>query len=453
MKFCLFLGTFDIKFLFICLLAGILEIYINLFIYGEVDGNENIFDYRLLLDPLCYYVGFLLNIIPALINNKCSKTKKEKPIENKLKEENTQSIEYIYNNPYNIYLSKKDFIKFLFICFFLLLTDFIDTIISIKEIEDNKNNNTDDYSNRALKDEYNDIIYNYIYYSYINTTNITNNDTNNELFDYYEDDYLFFEFIIIFILIKFFTKTKYYKHQNISFVILCFMEIIKSVIFLSQRVKKNYLLILYNIINSILYGFYYSYIRGLMKYKFVSPYKICYMIGIINVPIISIIYIVISFFDLGNCDINKHDIDYCLNIFESFKEIDALNYFRLISLSLSYGVLMALFNKTINEFTLYHIYIPLLVENFIKNIISYSGNDDDDSFFIIIFLCISFFIELFMILVFLEIIEVNFWGLDKNLKKHIELRSINETYSTFLDNDDDNDDERMSIQKKTNIIN
>ena len=138
MKFCFSFGTFGIKIVFICLLAGILEIYINLFIYGEVDGNENILDYRLLLDPLCYYVGFLLNIIPALINNKCSKTKKEKPIENKLKEENTQSIEYIYNNPYDKYLSKKDFIKFLFICFFLLLTDFIDTIISIEEIKDNK---------------------------------------------------------------------------------------------------------------------------------------------------------------------------------------------------------------------------------------------------------------------------------------------------------------------------
>jgi len=132
-------------------------------------------------------------------------------------------------------------------------------------------------------------------------------------------------------LIKFFTKTKYYKHQNISFVILCFIEIIKSVIFLSQREKNNYLLIFFNIINSILYGFYFSYIRGLMKYKFISPYKIYYMIGIINIPIISIIYIVISFFHLGNCK-NKYDYDdinYCLNIFE------ALNYFRLISLSLS----------------------------------------------------------------------------------------------------------------------
>jgi len=115
---------------------------------------------------------------------------------------------------------------------------------------------------------------------------------------------------------------------------------------------------------------------------------------------------------------------------------------------------MALFNKTINEFTLYHIYIPLLVENFIKNNISYSGTDHNNSSFIIIFLCVSFFIELFMILIFLEIIEVNFWGLDKNLKKHIELRSITETDSTFLDDedddniDDDDDDERMSIQKK-----
>ena len=199
-------------------------------------------------------------------------------------------------------------------------------------------------------------------------------------------------------MIKFFTKTKYYKHQNISFIILCFMEIIKSVIFLSQRKEKNYLFICFNIINSILYGFYYSYIRGLMKYKFISPYKICYMIGIINIPIISIIYIVISFLDLGNCDDND-DIKYCLDIFNSFNKIDALNYFRLISLSLSYGVLMAIFNKTINDYTLYHIYIPLLVENFIKNIISYSGYDN--SFFIIVFLCVSFFIELFMILVFL----------------------------------------------------
>jgi len=414
MKFCFSFGMFDIKFAFYCTLVAVLDLYINLFIYKE--DQNNIFDKHLLLDPLCYYVGFLLNIIPALISYKCSRTKKERMRVNKLKEENIQSIEYIYNNPYDQYLSTKDFIKFIIVCLFLLSTDFMEIIISI-------------------------------------STKTEDNQPNDEgKIDLYEDDYLFFEFLIIFILVKYFKKTTYYNHQNISFLILCIMEGIKTVFFFSQSNSKNYMAIIFNIIISIIYGIYYSYIRGLMKYKFISPYKICYMIGMINVPII-IIYIVISLFDnLGKCNEN-----YCLNISNLFKDddINAIDYFRLISFALTYAVLMALYNKVINDYTLYHIYIFSLIDNFIKNIISYSGYDNS---LIIIFLCISFFIELFMILVFLEIIEVNFWGLDKNLKKHIELRSLNETDSTFLDNDDDdniddNDDERMSIQKKTNIIN
>jgi len=389
MKFCFSFGMFDIKFAFYCTLVAVLDLYINLFIYKE--DQNNIFDKHLLLDPLCYYVGFLLNIIPALISYKCSRTKKERMRVNKLKEENIQSIEYIYNNPYDQYLSTKDFIKFIIVCLFLLSTDFMEIIISI-------------------------------------STNAEDNQPNDEgKIDLYEDDYLFFEFLIIFILVKYFKKTTYYNHQNISFLILCIMEGIKTVFFFSQSNSKNYMAIIF---------------------KFISPYKICYMIGMINVPII-IIYIVISLFDnLGKCNEN-----YCLNISNLFKDddINAIDYFRLISFALTYAVLMALYNKVINDYTLYHIYIFSLIDNFIKNIISYSGYDNS---LIIIFLCISFFIELFMILVFLEIIEVNFWGLDKNLKKHIELRSITETDSTFLDDkdddniDDNDDDERMSIQKK-----
>ena len=112
------------------------RLYINLFIYKE--DQNNIFDKHLLLDPLCYYVGFLLNIIPALISYKCSRTKKERMRVNKLKEENIQSIEYIYNNPYDQYLSTKDFIKFIIVCLFLLSTDFMEIIISIStNAEDN----------------------------------------------------------------------------------------------------------------------------------------------------------------------------------------------------------------------------------------------------------------------------------------------------------------------------
>ena len=138
MKFCFSFGMFDIKFAFYCTLVAVLDLYINLFIYKEDEDQENIFDKHLLLDPLCFYVGFLLNIIPALISYKYSKTEKEKPKANKLKEENTKSIEYIYNNPYDQYLSTKDFIKFIIVCLFLLSTDFMEIIISIK----NSNNDT-----------------------------------------------------------------------------------------------------------------------------------------------------------------------------------------------------------------------------------------------------------------------------------------------------------------------
>jgi len=53
--------------------------------------------------------------------------------------------------------------------------------------------------------------------------------------------------------------------------------------------------------------------------------------------------------------------------------------------------------------------------------------------FEIVFLIACFFIELIMILVFLEIIELNFCELNKNLKKNIELRALNETYLEIKD--------------------
>ena len=59
----------------------------------------------------------------------------------------------------------------------------------------------------------------------------------------------------------------------------------------------------------------------------------------------------------------------------------------------------------------------------------------------IIFLISSFLIELIMILVFLEIIEINCYELNKNLKRNIELRGVVDS-SLAIENDNDDDDER-----------
>ena len=403
----------------------------------------------------CTPCGFLLNIIPALISKKCQKSEIKKPLENKLIEEkekekeNINFIEYIYNNPYDKYLSTKDFIKFIIICIFLFLNDFIDTSISVINIEKNNNATTNKENNYTLIDKY--------YFLYNNNT--SDNKTNVTKNEYeYEDEYLFLEFLMIFFLAKFTLKTNYYKHQNISFLILFLMEICKSLYFFFINKMKldkfKWMNIIFNIISAVIYSCYYSYISGLMKYKFVSPYKVCYMIGMINVPLIILINIAFLFSDkeIFQCSGDENDKNYyCLNLFKSFRLPFLFNYIQIISLVFCYTILMALFIKTINEFTLYHIYVPLLVENFLKNFFLYWG--DQEHIINIILLSVSFVIELIMILVFLEIIELKFWGLNKNLKKNIELRSI--TDSAIYDDDDDeyDDDERHTMRNNSNIIN
>ena len=176
-----------------------------------------------------------------------------------------------------------------------------------------------------------------------------------------------------------------------------------------------------------------------MKYKYVSPYKVNCIVGMINFPLIIIIYIIISFTSLGN---------YVDNIKEVFKDLGPTNINRLITLPFAYGIYVLLLNKIINDFTLYHIYVPLLIEYFIVNI---SIEIENENIFNIIFLIICFLIELVMILIFLEIIELNFCGLNKNLKKNIEFRAIDDNIPLEFKEDYDNeeiDNERDTIKNE-----
>ena len=199
-----------------------------------------------------------------------------------------------------------------------------------------------------------------------------------------------------------------------------------------------------NIIYSIITVINYFYLKGLMKYKFISPAKCNFMIGIINVPLIILIYFIISFTPLGNIN-NDYYYD---NIFELFKKmgnIDAKNIIILILLPLIYGILNYLLIKTVYEYTIFHLFIPFIVESFMKNIIKNLGKLEN------FFLISSFFVELIMILIFVEIIEINCCGLSENLKRNIHSRAIIESsfYIENVDNDEiyERNDKEMSTKK------
>jgi hypothetical protein len=239
-------GVFSCKYFIYCALFAIFELFIAYFIVysydkndkngenGENDKNANIFKNHKLFNSFCFFLGYLLNIIPEKISNKKSKLKKS-TIGNGL--DSINSIKYIYNKP-DIYLSTKDIIKFIALCLMLFFLEFIEVILD---------------------------------------------KLNKDNVEQYEDEYLLFKFLIVFLLPKCF-KEVYYKHQNISIIFLIVVEIIKTIFYIEKDyTKKNFAIIIFlKIIYSSLSAIYYLYIKDLMKYKYISPYKYNFMIGIMN---------------------------------------------------------------------------------------------------------------------------------------------------------------------------
>jgi len=418
MKFCISFGKFELKYFLYCVLIVIIGMYTNRFVYFFEAGN--IFLENLLFHSSFFFLGYLLNIIPAWIIHIKSK-KKNNLLSKKLKEQDNQSIEYIYNKSDIKYLSSKDILNFCFLCFFLLLKDLIEKImykINTQGIIIEINNDNDN-------DNYND---NY-------------NDDNNR----YDDDLTFVEYITIFLGSKF-DNEAYYKHQYISFIILILFEVIKNIYFIFNMAdfKISFIIkIILNIIYCILNAICYINIKKLMKYKFISPAKCNFMIGIIEFPLIILIYIIISFTSLGNINNNKYYFDNILELYKNLGEIDAKNMMILISYPFAYGILDFIINQIIYDFTIFHIYIPILIIYFLNNIIF-----NNIGAFDIIFLIASFLIELIMILIFLEFIEINCCGLNKNLKRNIQSRGI---IDSTLAIDIDDDDGEINDERNENI--
>jgi len=393
MKSYITLGMFNFKYFLYCVLYIIVEIYLLIFIYGNASEN-NIIEKHHFLDSLFLFSGYLLNFIPEWISNKKSNSKKK----SEKKGVSNLSIDYIYNTPYDKNLSIKDIAKFCFVCLILLLLQFIKIVSSPPD---------------------------------------TNNKEDNQID--YDDEFPFIDFLIIYLFSKY-NNQAYYKHQNISFLIFSLVEIIKIIyIFINNKISGkafDILEFIFEIINRILLSSYFLCIKEIMKNDFISPYKCNYIIGIINFPLIIIIYFIISFTSYFKKNIFSQ-------LIKDLGEINIINVIRLVTLPLGNGIMAFLVSKTIYDFTIYHLYVPLLLENIIYDIFIIEKLN------LKIFLISCFCVEFIMILVFLEIIELHFCDLDKNLKKNIESRGIIDS-SLAIEEEDDYDDE---IDNERNIIN
>ena len=399
---CISIGRCNKNFCFIIFGAIIIQLCIILFVYfiDYYSDNNGI-------DPSNYLniISFLffinicesLMIVPQLILNK--NTSKQN-IESNITPNTNLYIEYIYNQN-SITFSMKEKIYFWSAGLLKLLLNFtyILYLISIDEDHDN--------FVRALTFSFE------------------------------------FELLFLFLLSKIIYKIQFYKHQYLSIIVITLTGIAK---FIMENLNKGYKKIFLYLIFHLVYSFFQSmltiYIKGLMKFKYISPYKSCYIYGLVNFIFIAIIYIIVSFFPCEKdgffCPVKYKGNYYSAQILTIFN-IPGLFLFIIFLLK---AILLVLNYIIIDKFSVCHSFF-LIQFGFIVNFkpLNELKKEKNNIIISLVFFCVN----IFFILLFLELIELNICKISYNSKFNIENRAISEneliTMNNVEDNCEDNEEE------------
>lgn len=363
------LGKIDLKYFIYLIVYFAIQIYSNYILYQY---SKKIEEHRLLEIFLTNF-GYLLIIIPALITKKftSSDLPKKKLESEKNNENSTNLINKNENDSNNNNIKIKDIIIFFSVCILNLFVEFSYILVEL-------------------------------------------------LNGYYKEEYFLFETLIWFIAPKFIFKKTYYKHQKIAILLIIIIGAIKAIITMIVFDRFNYKQLLLEIFIHSGDAIFYGYMKALMEFKYFSPFKCCYIFGIVNTPIILIAYFIVSYIPCNNkflCD-GKEYFDNIYSLFDNFSFNELI---FLILECLSEGIGLLSINMIMNKFTLYHALIPFHATFCVINLL-----DNETSKAEVIITSIYFIAEIIFILVFLEIIELNFCNLNKNLKRKIEDRAINE---------------------------
>ena len=193
-----------------------------------------------------------------------------------------------------------------------------------------------------------------------------------------------------------------------------------------------------------------------MEFKFFSPYKATYIFGLINSLLLLIIYIIVliipykcnSINVICNYERNIYSyIDYLRNLLFNniknlFKVFESREIVFKISLSIFLSCTSLIFNIIINKYTVCHLF--LFEQNkeiiqlflFFRALVILHDEIDKEYKYLFIILIIVLVLEFFAILVFIECIELNCFELNKNTKKNILRREIQDLIDNNVNDSD-----------------
>ena len=234
-------------------------------------------------------------------------------------------------------------------------------------------------------------------------------------------------------------NTKLYKHQYFSSIVIIILGIILNIINLYNKIEINNIpALLLSIFIEIIYSLTIVVNKYGMEYCFCTPYELSFYEGlfalILNIAFLIYSSNIIISEDSYLIDICKYTVYnkniYLDNFSQYYKKLNSNEIIAFIINMLSRGIFNLFSLITIKDYTPSHV-IFLLILGEMQT--AFELKD----LWILVITIIFYIIIFFMTLIFTEIIELNFLGLEENTKKNIQLRvSQNENNEeNFIDHE------------------
>ena len=260
---------------------------------------------------------------------------------------------------------------------------------------------------------------------------------------------------------KCFLKTRIYRHQIASFIIFFVLDIAFIIIIaFDDLLEYNLMQLIFIFVSNLFFSFEITYEKTILNNKVISFYKLCIYLGIFSF-IFNIIASIITTIVEFNLNVDDKYKIYFFNYKNYLEEVDdhvlveIILIFVFVILNGVYNILQLL---TIKYLTQSHVLITYIMLAIYYSILT-KFQEIETTSLTLIFSFVFYIVGFFVLFIFLEIILLNFCGINKDITFKIGLQSdVNKYMQSFSADEDDievekTDDkgEKLNEMKERNI--
>ena len=238
---------------------------------------------------------------------------------------------------------------------------------------------------------------------------------------------------------KCFLKTRIYRHQIASFIIFFVLDIAFIIIIaFDDLLEYNLMQLNFIFVSNLFFSFEITYEKTILNNKDISFYKLCIYLGIFSFifNIIASIITTIVEFNLNVDDKYKiyfFNYKYYLEEVDDHVLVEIILIFVFVILNGVYNILQLL---TIKYLTQSHVLITYIMLAIYYSILT-KFQEIETTSLTLIFSFVFYIVGFFVLFIFLEIILLNFCGINKDITFKIGLQSDVNKYMQSFSADED----------------